>query len=64
MPTQHGVVSASSARIEALKIKHKTLSHKIELELNRPSFSDAELSALKREKLKIKEQIEGIRQAS
>ena len=64
MPIQQGMASASSARLEALKAKHKSLSRKIETEQNLPSISSNQLYALKKEKLKIKEEIEGIRQAS
>lgn len=64
MPSQQGMVSASSARVEALKAKHKSLSSKIETEQRRPFISEYQLSELKREKLKIKEEIEGIKAAS
>ncbi|HPF78470.1 MAG TPA: YdcH family protein [Alphaproteobacteria bacterium] len=64
MPSQQGMVSASSARVEALKAKHKLLSRKIELEQSRPFISEYQLSELKREKLKVKEEIEGIKKAS
>ena len=63
MPSQHGIVSSSS-RVEALKVKHKSLSRKIESEQRRPFISEYQISELKREKLKIKEEIEGIRVAS
>lgn len=64
MQSQQGMVSAPSARVEALKAKHKSLSHKIEAELSRPFRSEHQIRELKREKLKLKEEIEGIRQAS
>lgn len=64
MQSQHGMVSSSSARVEALKAKHKFLSQKIETEQSRPFVSENQISQLKREKLKIKEEIEGIREAS
>lgn len=64
MPSEHGMVSSSVARVEALKAKHKSLSRKIEAEQNRPFISDYRISELKREKLKLKEEIEGIREAS
>jgi len=64
MPYQQSVVSKSPSRVEALRAKHKNLSQKIEVEQSRPSTSDQILKNLKREKLKLKEQIEGIRQAS
>jgi hypothetical protein len=62
MQQQH--LSASSSRVEALRAKHKSLSHKIDEEMKRPFVSEYHLVELKREKLKIKEEIEGIRQAS
>lgn len=64
MPVQQGMASASVARLEALKAKHKSLSKKIETEQSIPSISDHRLHVLKKEKLKIKEEIEGIREAS
>lgn len=64
MQSQHGMVSSSSPRVEALKAKHKHLSKKIETEQSRPFVSENQINQLKREKLKIKEQIEGIREAS
>jgi len=64
MQSQQGMVSSSSARVEALKAKHKTLSRRIETEQSRPFISEYQISELKREKLKLKEEIEGIRKAS
>ncbi len=61
MSLQQAVVPNPSARVEALKAKHKNLSDKIELEQRRPFISEHILAELKREKLKIKEKIEGIR---
>lgn len=63
MHLQHNSVP-SSARVEALKVKHQTLSKKIELEQRRPFISEHHLGELKREKLKVKEELEGIRVAS
>lgn len=61
MSLQQAVVPNLSARVEALKSKHKHLSEKIELEQRRPFISENLLAELKREKLKLKEKIEGIR---
>lgn len=61
MSLSHIVVSKSSARVEALRAKHKNLSDKIETEQRRPFTSDQILTKLKREKLKLKEEIEGLR---
>jgi hypothetical protein len=58
------VSAPKNARLEALIAKHKTLSKKIEQKQIIPSVSDQEIGGLKREKLKIKEEIEGIRKAS
>ncbi len=52
--------SISASRLEALKARHVALSNKIEMEQGRPGASDWYLSALKRQKLSLKEQIEGI----
>lgn len=51
----------SSPRVEALKSKHRDLSYRIEEEQSRPFISENIISNLKREKLKLKEEIEGIR---
>lgn len=64
MSLNHSVASTSAARIQALKIKHKHLSEQIEREQSHPSVSDFLVSGLKREKLRLKEQIEGIEKAS
>ncbi len=53
-------MSSVSARLEALKSRHTALSNKIELEQGRPGASDWYLRALKRQRLFLKEQIEGI----
>ncbi len=65
MSLNHAVVNhSSSARVQALKAKHKNLSKQIESEQSRPFISDQMLVELKREKLKLKEAIEGIREDS
>jgi hypothetical protein len=64
MPAQQGIASAHSARLEALRHKHKKLSHKIEVEQNHYILNDAEIKALKLEKLRVKEEIEGIQETS
>ncbi len=45
---------------QALEARHAAISSKIELEQTRPGASDWYLKALKRQKLHLKEQIEGI----
>lgn len=52
--------TASVSRLEALKTRHSALSHKIELEQGKPGSNDWYLRALKRQKLHLKEEIEGI----
>jgi hypothetical protein len=46
-----------SGHLEVLSSKHSVLERKLEEALNSPSVSDSELAWLKREKLKIKDQI-------
>ena len=50
----------SSTRLEALQARHIALTQKIEREQTRPGANDWIIRALKRQKLHIKEQIEGI----
>ncbi len=61
---QQSSVSQVSPRVAALKARHKELSIRIENEQSRASAQDWEILKLKREKLKIKEEIEGVRDAS
>lgn len=59
-PAETGLASVRHARLSALKSKHAALSKKIEREQH--SYVTDELVAkLKKEKLLIKEQIEGLR---
>lgn len=51
----------SPARLEALRHKHNLLSRQIEFEENRPAINRGLLAQLKREKLRVKEVIEGVR---
>ena len=51
----------SSERLEALRTKHAELESEIDDEIQRPHPDDFRLAELKREKLRIKEEIEGIR---
>lgn len=64
MQTQQGIASSSSARIEALKAKHRKISKQIEREQIHYGKSDEMVLRWKREKLKLKEEIEGIRAVS
>ncbi len=51
----------SPARLEALRHKHNLLSRQIEFEEARPAINRGLLAQLKREKLRVKEVIEGVR---
>jgi hypothetical protein len=53
-----------TARLEALKTRHQDLEKRIEIQRLRPSTESHEIGKLKREKLKLKEEIEGIRKVS
>ncbi|MEM6811466.1 MAG: DUF465 domain-containing protein [Pseudomonadota bacterium] len=64
MPHANGMASAQAARLEALKVKHLKLSKKIEDEQNHFSLDAGKIAYLKRQKLHLKEEIEGIRKAS
>lgn len=46
------------SHIEELKRKHQTLSDKVEAALRAPSASDAEIASLKKQKLRLKDEIE------
>ncbi|MCW1954984.1 YdcH family protein [uncultured Lentibacter sp.] len=46
-----------NSHVEELKRKHQTLSDRVEHLQRTPSASDAEIADLKKQKLKIKEQI-------
>ncbi len=56
-----GQTSAMPARVQALMARHNALAKMIEKEQTSPSSSDTSLRKLKREKLQIKDEIEGIR---
>ncbi|HBT42638.1 MAG: YdcH family protein [Alphaproteobacteria bacterium] len=47
-------------RLEALKVRHSTLEDLINQESSRPLPDDIEIHALKKEKLRIKDEMEGI----
>ncbi|MGH1398188.1 MAG: YdcH family protein [Alphaproteobacteria bacterium] len=53
--------SSQDARLMALRQKHAKLSETVEREQRSPGSMDADLRFLKRQKLMLKEQIEGIR---
>ena len=54
---------AIEARIRELGSRHQSLERAIEDEVRRPVFDETRLSQLKRQKLKLKEEIEGLRRA-
>lgn len=53
-------MATSAMYRQALEARHSAISHKIEEEQTRPGASEWYLKALKRQKLHLKEQIEGI----
>ncbi len=60
MPSTQGL-SVNENRAEALQAKHAMLSERIENEQRSPSASDVEIRLLKKVKLQLKEELEGIR---
>lgn len=52
---------ALDARIRELGNRHQTLERLIEDEINRPASDDIRLKELKRQKLRLKEEIESLR---
>jgi hypothetical protein len=52
---------AVSAHIEELSEKHRTIERKIEEELKHPSSDELRIAALKKEKLRLKDEIEKLR---
>ncbi len=54
---------AVEARIRELETRRQSLDHALELEIRRPEADTLRVSELKRRKLKLKEDIEGLRAA-
>jgi len=52
---------AVEARIRELGIRHQTLDKAIHDEMNRPAADDVRLRELKRQKLRLKEEMEALR---
>jgi hypothetical protein len=52
---------AIEARIRELGMRHQTLEREIQDEVSRPSCNDVRLMELKRQKLRLKEQMETLR---
>jgi len=53
---------AIDARIRELGLRHRSLDRAIEDETKHPAFDDTKLRQMKRQKLKLKEQMETLRQ--
>ena len=49
-------------RLESLKQKHQEIDQQLIEEKNRPSGDDLFIARLKREKLRLKDEIQGLRQ--
>ncbi|MCG7493399.1 YdcH family protein [Thalassobius sp. Cn5-15] len=47
-----------TSHIEELKKKHSDLSHRVEVAQRSPGTSDAEIADMKKQKLRLKEEIE------
>ena len=56
------LLSAQKSRLEALRQRHAVLSSRIEDAYKSPSTTDLYLRQLKKQKLSLKEEIEGIRE--
>jgi len=52
---------AIEARIRELGVRHQTLERAIQDELGRPAADDDRLKELKRQKLRLKEEMESLR---
>lgn len=52
---------AIEARIRELGVRHKNLDRAIEDETKHPAFDELKLRQLKRQKLKLKEELESLR---
>ena len=59
--TSKGLLSTKNSRLEALRQRHSVLSSRIEEAYKSPSTTDFYLRQLKKQKLFLKEEIEGIR---
>lgn len=53
---------ASNAQMDSLTKRHQELEAKLSAELKHPGFDELRVVELKREKLKIKDKMEGIAQ--
>lgn len=53
-----------SSHLKELQNKHDTLSQEVEQAQRSPAFDDIQITALKRQKLKIKEEIERLSEST
>ncbi|MBT8413199.1 MAG: DUF465 domain-containing protein [Boseongicola sp.] len=53
-----------SSHLKELRNKHETLSQEVEQAQRSPAFDDIQITALKRQKLKIKEEIERLAESA
>lgn len=53
-----------SSHLKELRNKHETLSQEVEQAQRSPAFDDIQITALKRQKLKIKEEIERLSESA
>ncbi len=58
MPLAQHAASVSATRKQALISKHSVLEDRLQELMHHPSASDTEIQNLKRQKLKVKEEIE------
>jgi hypothetical protein len=54
------IIVSLQNRIESLKVKHATIKHKLDTQSKIPHCNEIELSALKKQKLAIKDELERI----
>ena len=52
----------TTARLAELSLRHQSLEETIEAEVSRPSSDDIKIAALKKEKLRLKDEIEKLRE--
>ena len=59
--TAHGTAESNPSRIQALKNKYAIINSRIEEAQRSPSIADFYLMQLKKQRLQLKEELEGIR---
>jgi hypothetical protein len=55
-------LSVATSREQALQARHAEISRRIEAQEKRPAISDIEVRMLKKIRLRVKEELEGMRQ--